>query len=737
MQNHCAVINCASGKSSDQHLFRFPKDAERCRKWAEKCHRKDLEDKSADHLYRYYRLCAKHFETSSVENNEDPHNIMLKDDAIPNIFDVASQVSQPQQQKQSKETTEDETDNIDKVKKKNTKARKVAKKDDAQTTAKKDDAQPTTEEDVYKQSIRSLFEALVLLGEQNIPLKGHAERSSAQENIASTNFQAMLEYRMNTGDEALQKMSNADPLNKECCTPVQLNQLIEVCEKSIREGILEEVKKNVYFSLITDDLVKVNGEWHLPVFLRYVDQGNCQQERFVGFLPFEGDGEALTERLLSDLSDKWGLVMENCRGQAHSYSSRHFGKIKAFATKLTEKYPMAILVPRSTCSLNTALASGMASPAVQLVLSTFKKIESFFSHSPSLQLELEHAIAIFYQDKAEKANELKEICRTSWTTRHDAFEVAVDIIESILLCVDSVHDNEDMRWSDQVTHDALEISKALADFEFVMALTVLKNIMSLTQAFGKKLQSKATDVYMAANSLQAVLLSLAEVSDNIDVYHEFWYDEAVNLASGMEIAVKVPRSVLRKHRPQTVSALQPESYYKEYLSIAVVNHVVTELKELFCENHLKALRCLLVIPAVVGQKKSLNSEGETDIKMYENDIPNAATLPAELHCWWVKWVHKGKGEDNGPSALSETLQLSDIKFFPNMLAVLRVIGTLPILNLESSYDVAYRRFKLYVENTPEINRSKGLSLLNINCDAIHDLDSMVETYVKTFPKENV
>ncbi len=577
----------------------------------------------------------------------------------------------------------------------------------------------------YKEHLKSLFEVLLLLGEQSIPPTGPGD--DKQEGLGSSNFQALLEYRMNCGDEVLKKRYD---VNKECCSSAQLNQLIEVCEKCIHTKLVAEVKQNGFFSLLTDDLVKISGEWYLPVFLRYVDQSNFQRERFAGFLSFEGDGDALAEKLLSEMTDKWGLDMEQCRGQAHSCSGTHFSKIKTFAAKLMERYPMAVLTVRSTCTLNMSLANGMALSGVQLVMSAFKKIESFFSESPLLQLELEHAISIFYPDKEERANELKEICRTSWTRRHDAFEVTVEILEALLLCVDSVHDNEDMRWGDQVTHNALEISKALVDFEFVMALVVLKNALTLTRAFGKNVQGKVTDAHFAATSLKAVLHSLKEVSDNIDVYHEFWNDEAVNLAAAMEIPVKIPRSFLRKHQSES-GAIQPVSHYKEHLSVPVVNYVIKEMNELFCEDHLKALRCLSLVPAVIEQHKSSEPEEES-VQVFKNCIPNAGTLSAELHCWWVKWSKKGKGETL-PSSLHETLQLADVKFFPNMLAVLRLVGILPTLALEDSCDVAYKRFQMYMENTPDKFKSKSLALLNMNYDIGYDLDSMVELYMKTYP----
>ncbi|XP_058484386.1 THAP domain containing 12a [Solea solea] len=712
MQNHCAAPKCTSGKSDHQPLFRFPRDAERSKTWAEKCQRKDLIDKSPEQLHRYYRLCGKHFDSSLIDS--DAQNKVLKDNAIPTVFDMPSQPQTGQMKRTKEQTNNDEMES---------KERKKVKK--SQADADKEDVPTVSEEENNREYLKSLFEVLVLLGEQSIPPSGPGDVK--QDGLKSSNFQALLEYRMTCGDDVLKKRYEE---NTECCSPAQLNQVIEVCEKWIRSKLVEEVKQHGCFSLITDDLVKISGDWYLPVFVRFMDQSNRQWERFFGFLSFEGDGDTLAETLVSEMTDKWGLDMEQCRGQAHSYTGIHFRKIKAFSAKVIEKYPMAVLTLRSTSLLNMSLADGMPLSGVQLVMSTLKKIESFFSQSQLLQLELENTISMLYQDKEDRANELKEICRTSWTRQHDAFEVAVDILEALLLCVESVHDNEEIKWSDLVAHDALEISKALTDFEFVMALVVLKNTMTLTLAFGKNMQGKESDVHFAATSLNAVLHSLKEVSDNIDVYHEFWNDEAVNLATAMDIPVKLPRSHLRKH-PSDFGTTQPDSYYKNHLSVPMVNHIIQEVNELFSEDHLKFLRGLSLVPALIEQQKSSEPEEES-IQVFKNYIPNAATLSAELHCWWVKWSKKVKGETI-PSNLHETLQLADVKFFPNMLAVLRLIGILPTLALEDSRNVAYKRFKMYMENTPDQFKSKSLALLNMNYDVEFDLDSMVESYMKTYP----
>uniref|UniRef100_A0A1A8UGH6 Protein-kinase, interferon-inducible double stranded RNA dependent inhibitor, repressor of (P58 repressor) a n=1 Tax=Nothobranchius furzeri TaxID=105023 RepID=A0A1A8UGH6_NOTFU len=712
MQSRCAVPSCPGGKADPQPLFRFPQDPQRCQTWAESCQGTKLGDKPVEQLYRNYRLCGKHFEASAFDT--DAPGKVLKDDAVPTIFDPPAQ-PKTGQVKRGKETPKDEDVGSS--------DRKRIKKPQAE--APPEETQNQDPEDDQKKYLKSLFEVVLLLGEQGIPLSGATD--DGDKSLKPSTFQALLDYRINCGDEVLRK--RYDSL-KPCCFTEDLSGLLEVCEEYVRSKVVEDVIHNGFFSLLTEDPVKISGQWCLPVFLRYVDPTKCQQERFVGFLAFKAEEDDLAETMLSELVEKWGVDMEQCRGQAHSCSGPHFSKIKAFAAKVTEKYPKAVLTFRSTHSLNVSLVGSMAVSGVRLVVATFKKIESFFRQSPLMQQELDHAISIFYPDKEDKAKELKEICKSSWTKGHDAFEVALEVIEALLLCVDSIHDNEDMRWNDQVTHSALEISKALTDFELIMALVVLKNVIVLTQAFGKNLQGNAADAVLAAVSLKAVLRSLKEMSDNIDVYHEFWYDEAVNIAAAMEIPVRVPRSFSRKYRGETGS-IQPDGYYKDHLSVPVLNHVIKEMNELFCENHLKALRCLSLLPEVIAQNKSTQPE-EGTVELFKEDIPNAGTLSAELHCWLVKWSKKGKGE-TFPSSLCGTMQLADVKFFPNMFAILSILSVLPSLAPEDSCDVAYKRFKVYLENTPDKFRSKSLALLNISYDVDFDLDTMVEMHLKMFP----
>ncbi|XP_047676792.1 THAP domain containing 12b isoform X2 [Tachysurus fulvidraco] len=698
MPNFCAAPNCTrKSTQSDLAFFRFPRDPERCRLWVENCRRADLEEKTPDQLNKHYRLCAKHFEPAMICKTTDEEVRKIKERRLESSIEQLLS-------KKDKTTGED----------------------DAEV---EDVPQLTAHQKELREFLRSLFEVIVLIGRQNIP----SSYQSKEEPANMSTFQALLENRINAGDEVLRGRFEAAAVNEEFFPGTQQKQLLDVCERCVRDELLQEVRESRFFSLVTGELVEFPEGQHIPVFLRFVDQSNTLREEFVEFLLFEGEEKSMADRLESHIMKEWDLNMEHCRGQAHSGSGVFGCKMKAIANQLMEKYPMAMNTPCATYALNTHLANSVSLTGVQVVMSVLKKTDAFFKASPLLQAELDSAICILSQGNTDKGDKLKENCRATWTELHDVFEMVVELLEPLLLCMDSIHDNEDLKWNDQITNDAYAISEALADFEFVVTLVVMKNALSFTRAFGKNLQGETLDVYFAASSLTAVLHSLHEVLDNIEVYHEFWFEEAVNLATSMEIPVKVPRLFLRKQRAIEMVEIQAESFYKEYLTLPLMEHITQEVKDMFSDNHIRALKCLSLVPAVMGHMK-FNTSEEAHADIFRSDLPQPDTLPAELHCWRIKWKHRGK-EVNLPCTIHETLQHSDVKFFPNVNAFLRILASFPVLTFGGQGGSGQKRLQAYLSDTPVRHRSKSLAVLNINYHIKIDLDEMIECYIKSYPEE--
>uniref|UniRef100_A0A3P9B7V3 THAP domain containing 12b n=1 Tax=Maylandia zebra TaxID=106582 RepID=A0A3P9B7V3_9CICH len=729
MPNFCAAPNCTrKSTQSDLAFFRFPRDPERCRIWVENCRRADLEAKTSDQLNKHYRLCAKHFDPAMVCKTS-PYRTVLKDTAIPTIFDLTSHLKNPhtRHRKRIKELTEEDIRKIKERRLASSIDQIASKKDAAEdgTTTNEDEPQLSTEEKAFREYLRSLFEAVVMLGKQSIPLM---PLKASETELKPNNFQALLDYRMNAGDEALKKRFEATAVNSEYLSVTQQSQLLDICENTVREEMLMEVRESRFFSLVTGDLVEFANEKHLPLFLRFVNQQNVLREEFLDFVPFDGDEPALVERLEAQLTDRWGLSMEDCRGQAHKATGISTTKMKAVAILLMEKYPLALHMPCSHMALNIHLANSLPFPNVQVVMETLRRIGAFFQ-AQSTQDELEKAISTHYQKNEEKGAALKQACIPGWTEQHNVFDVLLDMLPPLLLCMDNIRDNEEGKFAASVVADGYSIAETLADFEIVVTIVILKNVLTFTRAFGRNLQGETLDVFFAANSLTAVLHSLNEVNDNIDVYHEFWYEEAVSVATMIEIPVKVPRLFLRKQRAADVGEIQAEPYFKEYVTMPVIHGIMQEVEDMFSETNLKALKCLSLVPAVMGQMK-FNTTEENYADVYRNDLPNPDTLPAELHCWRIKWKHRGK-EVRLPTTIHETLQLPDVKFFPNVNSFLKVLSTLPVLKLEDSKsDTASGRLQAYLDSMPPHQWNKSLAMLNVNTHVKHDLDVMVDKYCR-------
>uniref|UniRef100_A0A2K5YW72 THAP-type domain-containing protein n=1 Tax=Mandrillus leucophaeus TaxID=9568 RepID=A0A2K5YW72_MANLE len=626
--NFCAAHKCTR-KSTQYNLafFRFPWAPARCQKWVENCRRVDLEDKTPDQLNKHYRLCAKDFETSMICRTS-PYRTVLRDNAILTIFDLTSHLNNPHS-RHRKRIKELKTNNSNAQNPKN------------------------------KEYLKSLFEILILMGKQNIPLDGHEADVIPEGLFTPDNFQALLECRINSGEEVLRKLFETTAVNTLFCSKTQQRQMLEICESCIREETHREVRDSHFFSIISDDVVDIAGEEHLPVLVRFVDESHNLREEFIGFLPYETDTEILAVKFHTMITEKWGFNMGYCRGQAYIVSTtspRGFSsKMKVVASRRLEKYPHAIYTLCSSCALNTWLAKSVPVMGVSVALGTIEEVCSFFHRSPQLLLELDNVISVLFQNSKERGKELKEICHS--------------------------------------------------------------HICTLQRTFGKNLQGQTSDVFFTGGSLTAVLHSLNEVMENVEVYNEFWFEEATNLATKLDIQMKLPGKFLRAHQE---SQLTSESYCKETLSVPTVEHIIQELKDIFSEQHLKAVKCLSLVPSVMGQLKFNTSE-----EHYRSDLPNSDTLSAELHCWRIKWKHRGKDIEL-PSTIREALHLPDMKFFPNVYALLKVLCILPVMKL----------LKAYLRIILTDQRFSNLALLNINFDIKHDLDLMVDTYIKLYTSKS-
>lgn len=756
MPNFCAAPNCSRKSTNCPEIpfFRFPKDPTRCQKWVENCRRADLENRSAEQLHKQYRLCARHFEQSLICTNS-PYRTVLKDNAVPTLFDLTSHLNKPEgkhrKHKMIKELTEEDLLRVKAPRTDGDVLRGLQCKQESANELEKSALEGATEglegstllqeslsltpeEKGNKEFLKVLFETLLLLGRQNVPLGGSGTENVSHLCNSPDNIQALLEFRMNAGDEILRKRFETTAVNAVYCPKSLQKDLLDICEMCIREEVLREVRDSNFFSIITDEVINIAGVDNVSLLIRFVDESDSLRQEFVGFIPCELDGVFLASRMHETLTEKWGLNMYYCRGQAYSGSGTMSYKKQVVSASILQHCPKALCTPCSSYPLNIWMAKSSLIFGINMLLNVMENIVSFFSLSSQLQKVFEVTVDGAFQTNEEKAKELKKLFLNNWYERHDTFEILADLYEVLVTCLDEISYDTCSRWNSEIATQASMLSSAMRDFEIIVSLMVLKNVLSYTRAFGKNLQAQASDTYAASSTLTAVLHSLNEMRDNIEVYHEFWLEEATNLSLKMGIELKLPWRCRRQPQSGEISDETPENYYKEAITAPFLDHIILEIEDMFSEQQLRALKCLSLVPSVMAQLK-YNTGEENMADLYKDDLPNPDTLSAELHCWKIKWKHRSR-DVKLPSTISDTLRHPDIKFFPNVYTLLKIISNLPIIKLETDKcDIGRRRLKAYLKVTPVEERTSSLALIHINYDTKHDYDLMVDTYAKLYPEK--
>ena len=119
------------------------------------------------------------------------------------------------------------------------------------------------------------------------------------------------------------------------------------------------------------------------------------------------------------------------------------------------------------------LAKSVPVMGVSVSLGTIEEVCSFFHRSPQLLLELENVISLLFQNNEERGKELKEICHSQWTGRHDAFETLVDLLQALVLSLDGINIDTNVRWNNCIAGRAFVLYSVVTDFDFIVTIVVL------------------------------------------------------------------------------------------------------------------------------------------------------------------------------------------------------------------------------------------------------------------------
>ena len=111
-----------------------------------------------------------------------------------------------------------------------------------------------------------------------------------------------------------------------------------------------------------------------------------------------------------------------------------------------------------------------------------------------------------------------------------------------------------------------------------MCLVVSRHVFNYSRPATVKLQMKECDILEEYALIEVLRSTTNHVINDIDHYHQLWYDEALNLATILNVEEKMPRISQVSIHCDNPPAESPCLYYK-YL-----HNLLTQLDERFKES---------------------------------------------------------------------------------------------------------------------------------------------------------
>ena len=581
--------------------------------------------------------------------------------------------------------------------------------------------------------LSSIVKTVIFCGKQNLSLRGHRDDSRylPDASFNTGNFQNLLEFRIDAGDRVLEEHFRSVSSRETMRSKTIQNEIIDVCGDFIRDSILAEIREAKFYSISADEVADQANHEQLSIVLRFVDGEKQIREEFLGFLRCDSTtGESLCDLILQSLQS-WNLPLENCRGQTYDGAGNMAGRRQGVAARIQERNDLAIYTHCHSHKLNLAVVKGLDLPSVRNMMDAADQVTRFYNFSPKRQKNLEDTIDQAVQRDSKKSK-LKEMCKTRWIQRHDALNVFVELLESVVTSLEDImHNRND--WNPKTVTDATALQARITKFEFIIALQTTKEIMSYVQPLSVSLQARTMDIIKAMDHTKHVSQTLRQLREDVVDFHMGLYERACALAASINVDPAMPRVHGRQRHRANVPAENCVDYFRRNLTIPVLDGFIGAMDERFGQQQQNIIDGMVVIPAVMQERprqEILNSFHHF-CEVYQGDIPSPETADAELLVWITRWEH----EADTPSTPASTLLVTDKDFFPNIYCILQILCTVGVTSCECERSIsALRRLETFLRTTMAQDRLNGLALMHIHYSMELDIEAIIDRFARLHPR---
>ena len=585
--------------------------------------------------------------------------------------------------------------------------------------------------DRNRNAMSSIIDTIMALGQRGIAFRGDWDRVTREEN---GNFNFFLNWR-STFDTNLKDHLEKSPQNARYLSPQIQNELISCIGDIMRDSLANRINKSKYISILADETTDSATLEQVAICVRYIDKDEngtykvC--EDLLGFVEVERqDATTIASALLHSLTS-WGIDVEKIRGQGYDGASVMSGEVSGVRTRVSEQLPLAKYYTHdSNHRLNLVIIATCKNvPDVRNFMQSFQKLTFYLSNSAKRKAIVKNHLkdTNSMRDMLTDTNEIGEddiqlgigsrkegiptLCDTRWLSRGDSISAFLANFGQLYDALDTIRSES----NGQSSHDAESYLRSLEQFKFIYTAVVTQHMLAFIRPLSVALQATSCDLIEVHESAQE-LIQTVEAFRSGEHTHTKLYTRAVKCASTIGVEPSRPRAVGRQRHRANAPTLSVEDYYKVNIFYPFVDHILAELRERFSEDMKDVLFASYFIPT----KLHLLTDQiiETLCQEFAQDLPAPTEVEQEVMRWQEKW----KNAPNKPKSLTDTLNLCNEIFFPNIHTMLQLLLTLPVGSVacERSFS-KLRRLKTWDRCSMGANRLNGLCLMYVHKDALAEL----------------
>ncbi|XP_045215568.2 zinc finger MYM-type protein 1-like [Mercenaria mercenaria] len=559
--------------------------------------------------------------------------------------------------------------------------------------------------------LRRIIEVLLLLGKQNIAIRGHTEENS--------NFMVILNSFAQT-DPALAYHLEFANKNEKYTSPDIQNELLGLCADQVIKRIITRCRSSNYFAIMADEATDCSTKEQLSVCIRFIARNEGKHElheEFIGFVTCPSiKGTALAQAILQHVQD-CGLDILKLRGQCYDGAGNMAGKYNGVQALIRERVPLASYVHCKSHCLNLALVHTSKLQCVRTMMKTVQDITFAFSYSGKRLEAFANELAedAVTREKLEGRQKLRTLCETRWTSRTDALMTFRKSFPVVVHALETLEADNDEKAGEHV--------RAILRFEFIITLVTCEHILSSLVGLTAILQQVDMDLVEAVREANVVVSLLRAEREDEAVFDEV-FQKAVDIASEFQIGACVPRQNMNQRNRANYQIADPKAYWRVALYYVFLDHLIQEITDRVMSNQDRFCAQLL-IPSRLDE---LNDDHVNAIyATFAQDIASTReSFGGEIQRWRVRW---GQANLLRPSTLLSTLDVTSKAAYPGIYLVLSVLATMPATSAscERSFS-SMRRIKSYLRSTMTGDRLSNLGILHIHREIEIDIDEIINSF---------